>query len=139
MSVRNKLFWPFLAGVLSTLCCGLCCGSFVWLAAHANAPVMTVHAKAQDTYQLPTRGAVCAIGIFQGVYVFTVEGVIVNTDVKQNYAGLGILALDGQGNALLRINQSYEGRISGVTTIAGSADERDCRDGRGTPLTVRGA
>lgn len=115
MKTQSRLFWPFLAGVLFTLWCG----AFVWLAARANSPLLTVSAQAQDVYQMPTRGTVCATGNFQGVYVFTVEGVIVNGDTKQNYAGLGVLALDGQGGAQLRLTQSYDGRIVAPTTLAG--------------------
>lgn len=115
MKAQSRLLWPFLAGVLFTLCCGV----IVWLAARTASPGMIVSAKAQDIYQVPARGTVCATGIFQGVYVFTVEGVLVNGDAKQNYAGLGVLALDGQGGALLRITQSYDGRIVAPTTLAG--------------------
>jgi hypothetical protein len=105
----------FLAGILFTLVSGL----LVWQAMRFNAPPLLVSAKAQDTYQLPTRGLACAIGNLQGGYAFALEGVIVGSSSKENYASVGVLTLDGQGGAALRLTQSYEGRITGPSALGG--------------------
>lgn len=105
----------FLAGVLCTLVSGL----LVWQAMRANAPQLLVSAKAQDTYQLPTRGLACALGNLQGGYALALEGVIVGSNSKENYASVGVLTLDGQGAAVLRLTQSYDGRIVGPTALGG--------------------
>lgn len=115
MKTKLKPIGPFLAGVMFTALGGL----LVWLAAPATAPRVTVAAKTQDSYQLPTRGQVCALGNLHGSYVFALDGVIVNGEVKQFYAGIGVLALDGQGGAQLRLNQSYDGRLTGATVLLG--------------------
>lgn len=105
----------FLAGILFTVICG----SLGWQATRFNALSFLTSAKAQDTYQLPTRGLTCALGNLQGSYVFALEGVIVGSSAKEDYASVGVLTLDGLGGALLRITQSYDGRITGPTALAG--------------------
>jgi hypothetical protein len=112
MKAQSKVFF---AGVLFTLVSGL----LVWQAMPFNASPLLVSAKAQDTYQLPTRGLACAIGNLQGGYVFALEGVIVGSSSKENYASVGVLTLDGQGAAVLRLTQSYDGRILGPAALAG--------------------
>ena len=111
----KALIKSFLAGILFTLASGL----LGWQASRSTPPQLLVSAQAQDTYQLPARGLACALGNLQGSYVFALEGVIVGSSSKENYAGVGVLILDGLGGAVLRLTQSYEGRITGPVALGG--------------------
>lgn len=112
MKAQSKVFF---AGVLFTLVSGL----LVWQVAQLKTSPLLASVKAQDTYQLPTRGLACALGNLRGGYAFALEGVIVGSSSKENYASVGVLTLDGQGIAVLRLTQSYDGRILGPSSLAG--------------------
>ncbi len=72
--------------------------------------------QAQD---IPLRGRACAAALLAGGYAFTLEGDILSGNNEGPYAGLGVLTLDGLGNASLTIGQNYNGVVTAALTTVG--------------------